>query len=284
MPQEEIMMLESWDEFPSSLEQLKHFREKKEADNNRALQEPLFRGLGNSEWPLKTTLERSSDAETNETLLTYYRKAARTKPAVESLTGRSWNDIPDYLEFERLVQDGHWIDMTLSRNSAIYEYLLYLRHHGFPSPILDWTVSPYVAALFAFDAMPETASHVLLYVYFRDTMQVGGSDAHLFVVGPYVRTHPRHYLQQSRYSICVQTIWEQHGEKVHIDYKFLPHGDVLTDSMNDDLIIKLLIPATERKRALRQLDLMSLNPYSVLGSEEALIRTIGRRELLFRNE
>jgi FRG domain len=233
---------------------------------------------------LKTTLERSSDAETNETLLTYYRKAARTKPAVESLTGRSWNDIADCLEFERLVQDGHWIDMTLSRNSAIYEYLLYLRHHGFPSPILNWTVSPYIAALFAFDAMPETASHVLLYVYFRDTMQVGGSDAHLFVVGPYVRTHPRHYLQQSRYSICVQTIWEQHGEKVHIDYKFLPHGDVLTDSMNDDLIIKLLIPATERKRALRQLDLMSLNPYSVLGSEEPLIRTIGRRELLFKNE
>ncbi|MBV9760511.1 MAG: FRG domain-containing protein, partial [Acidobacteriaceae bacterium] len=104
-----------------------------------ALQEPLFRGLGNSQWRLNTTLERSRDADANETLLTYYRKAARTKPAVESLTGRGWNDIPDWPEFERLVQDGHWIDMTLSSNSAIYEYLLYLRHHGFPSPILDWT-------------------------------------------------------------------------------------------------------------------------------------------------
>src|SRR5579871_975887 len=31
-----------------------------------------------------------------------------------------------------------------------YDYMAYLRHHGFPSPLLDWTRSPYVAAFFAF--------------------------------------------------------------------------------------------------------------------------------------
>jgi len=275
-------MLQSWDQFPSVLEQLKQLKEQKEATNNRALYDPLFRGLGNSDWRLETTLERSNDANPNETLLTYYRKAARTKPAVESLTERSWNEIPEWPEFEHLLQNSHWIDSILSHNSGIYEYLLYLRHHGFPSPILDWTMSPYVAALFAFDAMHDKATHVLLYVYFRDKMHASGSDAHLFLVGPYVRTHPRHYLQQSQYSMCVGTVWERRGEKVHTDYRFLPHDQVLIGSVNEDLIVKILIPATERKRALMGLDLMGLNPYSVFGSEEALIRTIGRRELFFK--
>ena len=34
-------------------------------------------------------------------------------------------------------------------------YLAYLRHHGFPSPLLDWTKSPYIAAYFAMVNAPQ---------------------------------------------------------------------------------------------------------------------------------
>lgn len=35
--------------------------------------------------------------------------------------------------------------------SSSYGFMTRLRHHGFPSPLLDWPQSPYIAAFFAFN-------------------------------------------------------------------------------------------------------------------------------------
>jgi len=53
--------------------------------------------------------------------------------------------------------------------SPAYSYLAHLRHNGFPSPLLDWTQSPYVAAYFAF-ARPQ-GEQVALYVYCEQTKE-----------------------------------------------------------------------------------------------------------------
>ncbi len=225
MAEQEEKTLSSCKDFSVALAELDKSRTTKEEKNGRKLNEPLFRGLGNSEWALQTTLERSVDADPKETLLGYYRRTARSKPVVESLMNRSWEQIPEFQEFEKLLQANvnNWINRTLSKNSAIYQYLIYLRHHGFPSPILDWTASPYIAAMFAFDAMDKTATSVAIYAYVRDSLQSYDDNAHLFLVGPYLRTHPRHYLQQSRYSLCVG---RQQGSQPHTDYNFLSHSHV----------------------------------------------------------
>ena len=269
-----------WCDFDAEIQRLGAQRE---AKTGRSLKAPLFRGLGNSEWGLQTTLERSYPQERIDETLSfrkYYWKADAAKPAVETLTGEKWDAVPDFVHLDRWLKEGkhHWLNRFLNEQPAIYEYLVYLRHHGFPSPLLDWTASPYVAALFAFDAVCEGTEEVCIYEFLQDTIHADSTNNHLFIVGPYIRSHRRHFSQQSRYSMCVRLELEQR------DYLFCPHEQAIPDAAgpNGDLF-KFRIPAKERLAVLKHLDLMNINPFSVLGSEDSLVRTIARRECLFRD-
>ena len=52
----------------------------------------LFRGQGNSEWGLTTTLERYGPSDMR--FSNFYRLICRSCPAIETFTGLSWN-LPD---------------------------------------------------------------------------------------------------------------------------------------------------------------------------------------------
>jgi hypothetical protein len=67
------------------------------------------------------------------------------------------------------------------------------------------------------------------------------------------------------------------------DWTFLPHQSGLAGAVGDGALVKISIPVTERTTALKQLELMNINAFSLFGSEDSLIRTVARRELLFRS-
>ncbi len=48
-------------------------------------------------------------------------------------------------------------------------------------------------------------------------------------------------------------------------------------------LFEFRIPVKERAAALRKLELMNINPYSLFTSEEALVRTVARRECYFKS-
>lgn len=290
IPMEEIEIT-TWPEFGEALrrvDQLRHIR--KEKSGGRPLHPTIFRGQGNSQWSLQTTLERSFPMECSEdnvSFVQYYAKISASRPMIETMAGKEWEGVPDWPTFQKLLNENaeRWLDKHLGDNLAIYKYLIYLRHHHFPSPLLDWTASPYVAALFAFDSMDKDVESVAIYAFSQDTLHSASSDEHFFIVGPYLATHARHYLQQSRYSLCVGLQVESHSKYRRIDYRFVPHEEALNRSSNrnTDVAVKLKVRANQRKLALQDLDLMNINPYSLFGSEESLIRTVARRECLFKN-
>jgi hypothetical protein len=112
------------------------------------------------------------------------------------------------------------------RHSATY--LAHLRHCGFPSPLLDWSKSPYVAAYFAF-ARAKHDGDVAIFAYRERANSAGfkisGSDTPQIVsFGPIVKTHKRHFRQQSRYTACIR--WESDR------WFFEPHDNVFGQKDN----------------------------------------------------
>jgi hypothetical protein len=61
------------------------------------------------------------------------------RPVIETFTGAQW-DVPDYnLEMMMTLNDTELMAKVGSGafpSVQLYRYLIYLRHHGFPSPLL----------------------------------------------------------------------------------------------------------------------------------------------------
>ncbi|MGO4881237.1 MAG: FRG domain-containing protein [Bryobacteraceae bacterium] len=271
------MELKSWSDFEGKLREIE---DKRSTESGQTLHEPLFRGLGDSTWTLATTLERAYQLEYREpkpTFLKHYRKVLASKPAIETLSGKRWDQLPEPDEFNP-GPDSTRLDKNLEKHPGVSEYLVYLRHHGFPSPLLDWTASPYVAAFFAFDSQPAKAERVSIYAFLQDPAHGGISAAHLFVVPPlYMHTDPRHYSQQSRYTMCT---WFNND-----DWRFRPHECAVKPHLAlgaEGMAYKITLPVGERLTALKDLDRMNINSFTLFGSEDSLIRSVARRELLFQ--
>src|SRR4030042_1229160 len=186
--------VKTWEECQSELKKLAQKRGTLKNNNNTYVSSMLFRGQGNAKWRLTTTLERYIVSEVS--LEDYYRIISVVKPQIESFTENVW-DIPSY-------EEPH--DFFPSVKLPAYEYMIYLRHHNFPSPLLDWTYSPYIASYFAFHDIAEGIDEVSIYAYLEDAGQGrthAGHDPYICSLGPNVKTHARHFLQQRETPICM---------------------------------------------------------------------------------
>jgi hypothetical protein len=265
--------LNTWEEFKIELANLRRERcQSLKADNSYPL---LFRGQEDSCWLLGTTLDRRREGML---FRDYYRVISKIKPQIESFTGKEWS-IDEYPEVERRTATYEEFDRDLwSGRCPAYAYMAYLRHHGFPSPLLDWSRSAYVAAYFAFNKANETPSgRVSIYVLSGIRNRISGNRMPVvYPQGPYVNTHRRHFLQQSEYTLCLNFDEEWRFEQYH---------KVFDDGLHQQGICwKITIPASERGKVLQELGEYNLNSFSLFGSEESLVDTLAAQEFCFPEE
>jgi hypothetical protein len=274
MPEEDIP---DWETFQSKLNSL----QEQYGSPSYPL---LFRGQNDSELRLTTTLERAGCE--GMSFDNFYLLVTRTRPAVETFTGVKW-EIPEYTgEIQRSFSNVELFSIMPYGfpSLELYRYLVYLRHHGFPSPLLDWSHSPYVAAFFAFrdlgsrpdSGKPEKRS---IYVYCEMPKgskggPVGGPT--IRPIGSYVRSHPRHFRQQSDYTICATF---ERGAT----WSFQPHESVFgSRGDRQDVVWKFNLPSSEGAKVLKLLNQYNLSAFSLFDSQEALLETMWFQEYVNR--
>ena len=269
--------LKNWDEFEAELQKLFAYRKALLEEERKGVSAFLFRGQANRCWHLKNTLERYIGEE-KYNLLDYYRTMRKIKSQIETFTDRHW-DIPSVEQYNEWLNKD---ECLLSRLPG-YDFMIYLRHHGFPSPLLDWTRSPYIAAYFAFQNADEKDEYVSIYVLLEDTGK-GRSycwdnqdSPNIQSLGPYIRSHPRHFIQQSDYTIC--TILH------NFQYYYVPHVKAgINIKREQNLLWKFNIPVTHRLKVLKHLDAMNINGFSLFSSEESLMETAALREFYLNKQ
>jgi hypothetical protein len=228
----------------------------------------LFRGQADSEWELQTSLERRS-AEPFD--VPQYMLAAKWwVNELESFTGKRWNIKP----WPDLKQEINTEQNSMRVYLPHYEYLVYLRQHGFPSPLLDWTESPYIAAYFAF-CDQGTANRAAVYAYIETPtggkLKRGGHPM-ITVNGPYVRTDATHFAQKAWYTVA--TKWSCKRKS----HSFCPHGDVFRTAFGtQDVLMKITLPADQRRHVLRDLNDYNINHFTLFQSEDSLVKALAMK-------
>jgi hypothetical protein len=106
----------------------------KNAVNTLEAKKYIFRGQENSEWRLRSSFYRSGRAN----LERYLIQDGSDLQKVFSIVSPHTFNLSDPLQY------GAFLNLA--------------QHHGYPTPLLDWTWSPYVAAFFAFHKISKQSS------------------------------------------------------------------------------------------------------------------------------
>ncbi len=270
----ETYELTQWSDYWPTIEQIrrKYAERIVEGGNRRKFehtQQMFYRGHSNADWLLQTTLERRTNEEFSIEL--YVKCATRYAEEIEAFTGKHWNET----SYNQVCEAFKYFD-ALDPRLPCYDYLVYLRHLGFPSPLLDWTRSPFIAAYFAF-ANPFPGDQVSVFVLIETPdsgKMLTEGKPRIKVLGPFTRTHPRHFSQQAQYSIATMSTGNEHV--------FCRHDQALEvdlDSIIDqNVLVKITLPKSERWEALCYLEEHNLNHFTLFQDEESLISAISIRE------
>lgn len=262
----ETNKLHNLNELETKVTELRNSLKNNRSHEYQVISNSLFRGQSNSNWGLETTLERYTEKEYSVPM--YNTTLWAIAPAISAFTDKEWPIDPD----EVLSKDSF-------HTPPSYEFMAYARHHGFPSPLLDWSQSLYVSLFFAYkEAKPNQDVAIYAYVESLHSGKSGWAGApQICELGPYVKTHKRHFAQQGQYTIAVK-------EKGNT-WVYCSHKDAFEESKgrDQDLLYKFSLPGNLKDEILAKLNEMNINAFTLYASEESLMETLAYKEITLRN-
>lgn len=259
--------INNWEQFEEKTREVYQRTRKLKDDRTTYVSPLLFRGQHDEKWKLESTLDRIK-AKTH--VKEYYKIIRSVKSPIESFTSNYW-PLPNLdIEIKEFYEnENHRPSMEY------YQFMTHLRHHGFPSPLLDWTRSPYIAAFFAFNEAKKQDLAIFMYNEYVGHCKIWDPiEARLLTMGPNVTTHKRHHLQQSEYTFCIK---KDKKEQLY----YASHEEVFEmENEHQDLLVKFVIPFSQKSIFLSKLNRMNINAHSLFETEEGLMNKLSNEKFI----
>ena len=209
----------------------------------------IYRGQSDSTWPLKSSLFRTDIANNASDVVGYVNHVLpQVQEPVEAWSGKSWN-----------LADFH----------GLAEFLAYLQHYGFPTPLLDFSASPYVAAYCAFagvDHFKPKSDEVAIYRFsrrlwmdkFNEKTDIANTSPTVSVLMPYIQGNHKLALQQGLFLWANTSDIEGHVKSY--------------EEFEGQYLSKYTLSVTDRPRVIRELSLMGISAVQLDPSIESVCK------------
>lgn len=206
-----------------------------DSDRRRQL---LFRGAADAKWPMQATLDRNRS----------FRSDVERERFVTQLLAEFRNQLVD-------VQ--HSTETVTGEASE-----LLARHHGLPSPLLDWTLSPYIAAFFAYTgALAEGTKHAAVWMLDRAKLPPEANDFEII--------DDKNLLRYNRRAIQQRAVFVR-----------VPTGQRRVEDILGVALSKFVFSTGDTSVALADLDEMTINDTYLFADVDGAARTAAVRVTL----